>query len=405
MPGADLTTLASILKELYLPPVVEQLNNEVLLLQRLETREATDLFGKRANVPVHTGRSGGVGARGENEVLPAAGSQPYAVATYDLKYLYGRIRVTGPSMAKTRSDAGAFLKALSSEIDGIRADLRKDTARQVYGDGTGKVATCGVTTTSTTVVLSSAEAINKGQLYVGMLVDIGTAADGDTLTDGIAITAVNAATPSITLASGAISTTAANFVYRAGARAADGLTSREVMGLTGIVSTAASSLGGIDASVAGNEYWDNLRVNVAGSLTLDELMKQFNRVRMSGGDPSLLLGTFGIQRKIFNLHQSLVRYTEPETIKGGFKVLEFFGMPVIADLEAPWGKLFILTEKYLKVFSNKDWHFLDEDHSILKWVTDYDAWEAVLARYMEIGAVRRNCQSLLYGITDDSAGY
>jgi hypothetical protein len=36
--GATLVTLSNILKEYYMGPVVEQLNKEVLLLSRLESR-------------------------------------------------------------------------------------------------------------------------------------------------------------------------------------------------------------------------------------------------------------------------------------------------------------------------------------------------------------------------------
>ena len=139
MAGANLTTLSNILKEYYQGPVVEQLNKEVLLLGRLESK-SEDLVGKRAYVPLSATRTGGIGARAENATLPAAGNLSYDKAVYDLKYLYGKVSVTGPSMAKTKSEAGAFLQVLKSELDGLRMDLRKDLARQVYGDGTGVIA-------------------------------------------------------------------------------------------------------------------------------------------------------------------------------------------------------------------------------------------------------------------------
>lgn len=130
MPGADLSTVASILKELYLPTVTEQLNNEVFLLSRLEARAQEIVFGKFAVVTLHKSRSGGIGSRGENEPLPNAGAQGYARATYDMTGHYGRVRVSGFSEAKTRSDAGAYLQVLKGEFDGIRADLTQDMSRQ-----------------------------------------------------------------------------------------------------------------------------------------------------------------------------------------------------------------------------------------------------------------------------------
>src|SRR3954467_15443998 len=97
--GANISTVANVLKDFYLPPVVEQLNNEVLLLQRLEAR-SQELFGNQAVVPLHAFRTAGIGPAPEDGALPAAGNQGYKKAVYDLKYLYGRVRVTGPSMAK-----------------------------------------------------------------------------------------------------------------------------------------------------------------------------------------------------------------------------------------------------------------------------------------------------------------
>jgi hypothetical protein len=45
--GATLVTLSNILKEYYMGPIVEQLNKEVFLLTRLESK-SEDLVGKRA---------------------------------------------------------------------------------------------------------------------------------------------------------------------------------------------------------------------------------------------------------------------------------------------------------------------------------------------------------------------
>lgn len=403
MAGATLTTLSNLLKDFYLPPVVEQLNNEVLLLQRLESR-SQELFGNQAVVPLHKGRSGGIGARAEGGQLPSPGAQAYARATYDLKYLYGRVRVTGPSMAKTAAEAGSFLQALKGELDGIRADLRKDVARQVYGDGSAKLATC-VSATTGVITISSSEPIDKGQLYVGMILDVGTAANPTLKGNGVEITAVTAATPSVTVDNTSISVAGTDFLFRHGSAGAAAVYEIDA-GLQKIISSTPTTgtLGGINRATAGNEYWQNLAINQAGVLALDTMQQAVNRVAIAGGTTSGIYTSFGVQRQYFNLLQSQVRYTEPQTIKGGFSVLEFAGKPLIADLDHPNGKMHFVQEEFIKVFSNRDWHFLDEDGNVLKWRSDYDEWEAVLARYMNLGATRTNTQLVVYGITD-TLGY
>jgi hypothetical protein len=79
------------------------------------------------------------------------------------------------------------------------------------------------------------------------------------------------------------------------------------------------------------------------------------------------------------------------------------GKPIIADVDAPYNRVFLVDERFLKVFSNRDWHFLDEDNSTLKWDTNYDAWKAVLARYMNLGVTRRNTMGVI--TTNNTTGY
>jgi hypothetical protein len=408
--AASLNTLSEILKEYYLGPVAEQLNNEVLLLSRLETK-SEDLVGKRAYVPLHYGRSTGIGARGEAQALPAAGSQAYDKAVYDLKYLYGRVEVTGPSMAKTKNEAGAFLQALKSELDGIRNDLKKDLARQIYGDGTGTIATA-VTggTHSTTAIEVGAEPLRKGQIYPGMKVNVyddnvsadHTHAGGAVFT----VASVNVTTGTVTVTE---TSTAAfdddDTIRRAGVQTvtpAVGNTyslSDEIDGLRRIVpDAAANTFGGINAATS--QWWDNVRVEATGGvLTLDVIQQALNLARINGGMPTSVITSLGLQREFYDLLNEDVRYVDPASLNyaAGFKTLSYNGMPLIADIDAPYGLMYILDESTMKVFSDQDWHFLDADGQTLRQRADYDAFEAIMTRYLNLGATRRNNQVVIKG--------
>lgn len=414
--SATLSTLDNILKEYYLGPVAEQLNNEVLLLNRLESR-SEDLVGKYAYIPLHYGRSGGIGAVGENADLPSAGYQDYYRAKYDLKYLYGRVRVTGPSMAKTKNEAGAFLQALKSELDGLRNDLKKDLARQVYGDGTAVIAQAAASSAvaGNVITLTSAEPIRKGQLYPNMRVDIFTySSNAKSSSVTTTITAVNAATPSITVAS-ASGVADSDVITRAGAVAAQlnnatGSRSNEVDGLSRIVSTSAQDLG--EVAVATYGWWDNKRLapdfdpevaNTQTALSLDLIQKAMNTIRLEGANPSAIITTLGIQREFYNLLSQDVQYIDPASLSyaAGFKTLSYNGMPLIADIDAPYGRMYVIDESTMKVFSDQDWHFLDADGQTLRQVSDKDAFEAIMVRYMNLGATKRNNQMVISGITVD----
>jgi len=448
---ADLSTVSNILKEYYLGPVQEQLNNDVLLLQRL-TASSEDLVGKAAFVPLHTGRNGGVGAVNENAQLPAAGSQKYNRAEYDLKYLYGRIQVSGPSMAKTKSDAGSFLQILRGELDGVRNDLQKDLARQVYGKGDGvladSLATSGgldpataVTAGGTlTVKLASWEVIKKAQIFTGESVDLyklvpstGVSTFLATGTIGVITTAAAATSTVAITVEGATSiaaTTAADltvYITRKGsaavspARYATSTRSSEIDGLARIinasVSTASTGISATTSNFVGkidgyNTFWDNGRlstgtVGTPGPITLQILQKAFNSSRTQAGNPTLGIMSLGVLRSLYSLltvTQQFVSNTGTMDFKAGFQTITYNNVPMVGDIDAPYGQIQLLDESTLKVFSDEDWHFLDADGQTIRQVSNYDQFEAIMVRYMNIGANNRAKNTVITDVGVDTSG-
>lgn len=398
-----IAALDPVLKDLYGPAVIDQLNNEIAVFQLLDVT-SENLVGRDIILGLHTSRSGGVGARAEGDDLPVASAQSYKKAIFDLKYLYGRGQVTGPAIVRTRDQIGSMVAALRDEMTRIRDDLMLDTARQTYGASDGIIATCGTTTTSNTVVLASDEAIRKGFLYINQVVDIGTAANPVAIAGAVTITDINLAGPSITVSGSAVSTTSADFVSVAGSRVAATGASKEMDGLQGLIS-ATTTVGGINPANAGNSFWKSL-VDSSGTLSLDNLRKNTNQVRISGGQVGLMVTSFGVQRQVYNLFTSNLRYTGEDVTKlrGGFQSISFDGFPLVADRLAPFGKLFMLDKRFLKLYAAMDWQFLDQDGHALKWVIGKDAYEFALARYANFGVSRRNTHLLMTGISD-ATGY
>ena len=394
-----IAALDPVLKDLYGPAVIDQLNNEIAVFQLLDVT-SENLVGRDIILGLHTSRSGGVGARDEGDNLPTASAQAYQKAIFNLKYLYGRGQVTGPAIVRTRDQIGSMVSALRDEMTRIRDDLLLDTARQTYGDGSATVATTAVNTTVNTLVLQSDEPIRKGYLYINQVVDIGTAANPISVASAVTITDVNLAGPSITISGSAVTTAAGNIVSIAGSRrTADG-SSKEMDGLQNLVS-ATTTVGGINPASAGNSYWKAL-VDSSGTLSLDNLRKNTNQVRVAGGQVGLMLTSFGVQRQTYNLFTSNIRFVGEDVTKlrGGFQSLSFDGYPLVADRLAPFGKVFMLDKRFLKLYAAMDWQFLDQDGHALKWVIGKDAYEFALARYANFGITRRNTHLLMTGITD-----
>jgi hypothetical protein len=216
---------------------------------------------------------------------------------------------------------------------------------------------------------------------------------------GMTVTAVTLATPSVTVdASG--STADNDWLVRAGATDASGAV--EMTGISAVIS--ASAYGGLNAATAGQEFWAGNVNSTGGAFDSDNLHALFNQTRIaSGSAPSAIYTTFGLVREYFNELQSQVTYVEPMKLEGGFKVLSFFNIPFIGDVECPLGNIYMPDEEAIHFAADADWAPLDEEGHMLKWVTGYDKWEWALQRDIELVASRRNSSAKMTGLTD--SGY
>jgi hypothetical protein len=409
MGGATLSTLSNVMKYYYLGPVQKQFADEILINQLLGISNE-NLVGLQAVLPLHDKRSGGIGSRGELEDLPAASAQGYQKAVYDLAYHYGRAQVSGQAIHKTSNSAGAFIQAMKSEIDGLKDDLALDFARQVYGTGDGVVAAFAANSTTTTLTLTSAEAITKGFLYINMVIDIGDTTNPQSVAAARTITDVDPATPSITISGANVTTTTSHRVFRAGNAGPSTTYALKEMdaGLQKMFPNAANTVGNIDSTAAGNKFWDCLRKNVGGAISLAELMYQWNRSAANGakvGDV-VAITTPGITRRLFETgdFKSLVQFVNQKDFVGGFTEISFAvnGLPIklYPDRLAPWGKVMILDKKHVRMFSPADWAFLSRDGLTVRWVSDKDAYQVALFRYANMGTDLRRTSNVLYAVTD-----
>jgi len=226
--AANTSVLDGLLKNMYLPRLRGQFYKAIPAYKRIQsTSEKSNFQGRQVLIGAHFQRSEAVGARLENAALPNAQYQQIADLTIPVAYNYGKIKLSNQVIKTSQTNEGAFARALQVEMDGIKESLQYDMARQlVYGDATGKIATTnGTGSSSSSLVVTSSPGTTN--LRVGMKIDVFTAG-GVQEVAGIQITAVNASTNTVTLAS-AQTWSSGSYVYREGARNA------EMMGLGGIV--------------------------------------------------------------------------------------------------------------------------------------------------------------------------
>ena len=419
---ATLSTVDAILKDDY-KEYLDNLNNANFILSQVETRKDT-VQGRIARHAVHLGRSSGVGARAENGTLPTAGNQAFATVPVPVRYVYGRIQLSGPTIKQAVTDRGAFIDALDAEMEGIKNDAMKDVNRQLWGTSNGVIAQCGTTTSATTVVLASTTGSTAlRQLFFdgGMVVDIGTVASPTTVASARTITSVDETNKTIAISGAAVTTSSSHFVFRSGAGGASSNTGQpgdgqvELTGLQTIVDDTAvlhtinpSSQPKWKSYVNSNSGTNR---SITETLITGSIMKTLTN---SGKKPSLLVSAEGVNLAISNLLLSLKRNMEQTQLKGGYAGIQFYSPSVsgkgdeaptalYADFDCPNNRLYGINPDVLVYHQVGDgFQFMDLDGAVMNRKPDVDAYEATLYAYGELACKQRNAHFVIKDITEVS---
>src|SRR5690349_4099688 len=139
MAQTTLSTLDNAMRTWYLPVLQQLLNNATVLLSRINKDSSTQTpDGRNFTVAIHSDRNdlAGVGIT-EGGAFPLAGNQSYIQAIVPNKYTYTTISLSGPVIRATRTNAGAFVRAAQSEIQGAMTDMQVSMNKLLNGDGTG----------------------------------------------------------------------------------------------------------------------------------------------------------------------------------------------------------------------------------------------------------------------------
>lgn len=412
MPTTTMTVVDNLLKEVYEAQLRDQLESDVLTLKRIEkTSEGVteDVGGKYVRFPIRTKRNHGIGARLENELLPAARSQGYESAQVKLAYEYGAIELTGQIFELAERNPQAFASALDQEVNGLKQGLAKDMNRQVYGTSVGKLATANAAGTTTTLVMSNAEAI---YLEIGMVFDLYDNTDAlKAGGSGKEITNIQVDTPAagsttVTFTPAATGATASgDYIVRDDSRAKEIVGFREIVNNTGVL---------FNINPATVPVWKS-EVDDPGStqaLSEGRMVAMVDRIRTNGGKTTVIFTSLGVRRAYFQLLVQQRQFVNTQSFEGGFNGLAFTtdngDIPVISDLDCPWSTMFFMNEKELKLYQAGDWSWMNRDGS--NWqrvigtqggnVGNFDAYQAMMYKYCQLGTHRRNSHGIIRNITE-----
>lgn len=395
--GATLSTVTQITKEVYGPRIVDQLEDETVLLKRIEkTSRGTESHtgGKYVTFPLRTRRNSGIGYRNELEQLQAAGQQGYQSVRVPLRYGYGRVNISGQTFELVHENYQAFADAMTREMDGLKDDLLKDTNRILWGNGKGVLATVDTNAGPVNTVSVGTGINDLVYLDLGMQIDILDATGVTPKASNRQITAINEATGDITFDGAAATVVSTDVVVRTGNFG------REPQGITSMVS-ASGILFNLDP--ASEPLWKSNEDNAGGALTEARMIAMADTVRTRGGKVSAIYTDLGTRRAYFNLLTTQRRFVQTKDFTGGISGLAFnYGareVPVVEDVDAPPKKMWFLDESTFTLYRTKPWYWEDKDGNTWKWVTNFDAFEALMKQYWEFACERRNANGVMTNLT------
>jgi hypothetical protein len=359
MAGLDLTSFAPALKTLYPPDKIEKMiYSDRPMLAMLPKDE--QFFGDSSKETLMYGNPQNISATFAT-AQGLSSSSVYKAFTLTRVKKYGFGFVDNETMKASMNDKGAFLKALSEEIDNATDGVAQAIAIDVARDGSGALG-ARASISSDTVTLSNPE--DSRNFEVGMSVSAAAAKSSGSLRTGTTtVTAVDSVLGKITLASAAaISSFADNdYLFRTGDRNAC------ISGFQGWIpyddrsTLLAASYFGVVRS-ANPSRLAGLATDLSALPIEQAVSRAVTLVEAEGGRPDYAFLNFEDFEDLRNALGAKVMYNEVVTSASqtkygtvGFSGIKIHGsngmVTVLADRTVVPGRMYLMTSKSWKLRS------------------------------------------------------
>ncbi|HKW12123.1 MAG TPA: phage major capsid protein, partial [Gemmatimonadaceae bacterium] len=376
----------ALLQENYvMKDIVDAINKATVFKSKIKSKRMSS--GRRDIYPIMLGVHQGVGARGENTKLPAAGAGQYLDVILSSKYNYAQLYITGQS--KEFSTRKAFVDFAMRSLKDTKEGLTLDLARQMWSDGTGTIALVdgggNIAAGSTVITIKNAYGQAWGSLSTNttflmkknMTVQFDTE-DGNG--NGYQIISLTATT--ITIAPPLINAVVdAQKIQRLGAK------NQEVEGwlrmvatssfMTAVLGLGTSIYHNIDRSV-NSDFEGNVTDAGAAALTLAIVRNAKDALFRRGANASLCISNTNVTRDYELLLQAFARIVPATKLEYGATALEHDGLLWTKDKDAPV-KAFSLVDTSEVIWAQRmEPSWKKQGDSIFRVVSGYDAEEATL---------------------------
>jgi hypothetical protein len=303
---------------------------------------------------------------------------------------YGVAHIDGETILASASDPGSFLRATTTEIDGIINSITRSLATAMYGSGSGSIGKIANSSPTTSLTLADTEDITNFE--VGMVLVLSTADGGGTVKTGTTeITDVNRDTGVITVATDVSGFTPAgaqnDFIF------VEGDYDAKITGLAGwlpATAPSATTFFGVDRTSDVTRL-GGIRFDGTSKPIDEALVEAASRAARDGGTPDHCFMSFDNFAQLENALGPQKRYQDIEGPAGvGFTGMKIKGpkkeILVVPDQNCPGNVAYMMQLDMWKLYSlGKAPRVLDLDSLSMLRRGAADEYEVRYGYYAQMG--------------------
>lgn len=410
---ADLARLDAILKDRPIADALQDaINTATPFLERIN--QTLTLTGRKGIFPVSFGVNEAVYARADKGTFGDSQVDQPSLAEVTARYIYALFEISGPTMANTRDNPGAFEEALSLQLEKTVTGVRLDLARQAIGDGSGKIGLVASITDTDTFVVDSPFGLTryksgrpvKNIIRPNMPLDVLDAATPATAHgDNAVVESITHGTSSSTIelvaAEASLGSAAdGDFVTRYGNY------NLEIEGFLGAVDTSGSYL---NISRTGQPGWQGVLTDAAGGgasavpLTPDHLRDTVDQIMEQTGEmPGFITCGYKQRRNIYNLFSPQIRQA-PMVLPAGLRenTLAFDDMPVVVERFFPPEHIAFVNPNFWAWAMTLDTEWIAGlNGTVLHFQRTSDVFTAVMRTYRNLVCRYPATNGIIYGLEE-----
>lgn len=382
----DMIAIEKVTKEIYLPYLNNMLNVEAdPLLAKIPKApmQGDGVFGARIGV------AGNVGMSEERAPTPISKAPLYSRMKFSPKDGYVELAISHKLVQLGRNNKAVMVDAVTDYMQASYEAAKWNTARMMYGDGTGMLAKITAAANGTNKI--TVDAVNN--VIVGLTIDVHTYTNADgastltTANEKVQILAINAKTNELTLSDNVTATTVASGAY--GFITVQQSYGREITGLGAIFNDSVDEIYGLKKSeniILKPQYLD-AENNIDDTL-ITRMVRSVHD--MYGADTDTLLfgdDAYDAYERFMKSSPTHVNLVEKREFVGGASGYSIIvgnrKIDVVNARHVPKNKIWGV-DSTLFEFRDTGWDFADYQGSPFVLKTGTSEYRGLLANYMEL---------------------